>query len=154
MRPGAAVSTGCFALLSVWSFADGDVLFAGIFVAIGLANLYLALRHGTPDARRRAGAGAATSSRSSGRASGSAVRATPRGPGGRPATASSQDDAELARARKNWRTIAVGGMVAAVPAALWFPPLALVLAACSVYAAHQARSGRPQAARGVPVGTR
>ncbi|MGC5615109.1 hypothetical protein [Georgenia sp. Z1491] len=138
MRPGAALSTGCFALLSVWSFSDGDMLFAGIFVAIGLANLYLSLRHGTPPARGRAGAAGTTRGATG---ADSPVRVA----------TSTRDDAEEARIRKNWRVIAIGGMVVAVVAALSFPPLALVLAACSAYAAHRARSVRPQAAR--PVGT-
>lgn len=125
MRPGSAIAAGCFALLSVWRFSDGEVFWAVVFAALSLAYLAVTLRAGT-GRTHRAPPGVA--------ARGPVVDGVP-----------SAGTAALAEQhRRGWKVIAVVGLVAAGLTVVWFPPLSLLLAGCAAYSAHRASLlGRP-----------
>lgn len=119
MSPGSAVAAACFALISLWRFADGEFVWAAVFAALALANLAFSMRKGNPrtspakDVRGRTG---------------------------------KQLSADEMITRRNWRVIAVTGLVLSIAALFWFPPLALVMSGLTVYSALQLRKFRTTAA--------
>ena len=117
MSPGSAVAAACFALISLWRFSDGEYVWAAVFAALALANLAFSMRKG---------------------------RSTTGGSRSRAAAARLTGDE--ARTRRNWRIIAGAGLVLTIAAMFWFPPLALVMSALTVYSALQLRKFRTTAA--------
>jgi len=117
MAPGGAVSAACLALLSTWRFADGQLGWALVLAVAAVVVVVLSLRRGA--AVMSAGVPARASA-------GAAAGAGP-----------DQD-----RVRRTWWVIGAAGLVSSLLAAPVFPPLALVLAGCAVYAAHSARRTR------------
>lgn len=118
MSPGSAIAAACFALISLWRFADGEFIWAAVFAILALANLAFSMRKGSP-VRPRSGT---------------------RG------TSTAQLTADEATTRRNWRVIAAAGVALSIASLFWFPPLALVMSGLTVYSALQLRKFRTTAA--------
>ncbi|WP_309072564.1 hypothetical protein [Arthrobacter sp.] len=120
MSPGSAIAAACFALISLWRFSDGEYVWAAVFAALALANLAFSMRK--------------------------ASSTTGGSRGFRSRTAAARLTEDEVRTRRNWRIIAGAGLALTIAAMFWFPPLALVMSALTVYSALQLRKFRTAAA--------
>lgn len=118
MSPGSAISAACFALISLWRFSDGELVWAAVFAALALANLAFSMRKGSSAAVRSQGSrGKVTAQLTEGEGT----------------------------TRRNWQIITGSGLAFSIAALFWFPPLALVMSALTVYSVLQLRKLRTTA---------
>ena len=122
---GYALGGLCFALLAAFRLNDGSTLWAAVFGLAALANAYLSVRFVLPPSL-------------------GGMRSQEAGPQG-PASAPSEiPPEEMRRALKvyesrtrGWLIISVVGWIATVGVILLAPPLALLTAALSLFAAYR-----------------
>ncbi|MBW3602165.1 MAG: hypothetical protein KY434_05635 [Actinobacteria bacterium] len=124
MRYNYLLAAACFGLLASFRSADGDAGWAGLFAALAVGNLFLAVR-GRPEGAGR----------------------------GRPADGPGPTRAELHRSlraqesgSRSWLVIALSGWALAVAGLFLFAPMGLVVGGLAAYSSLRYRRARRSAA--------
>jgi hypothetical protein len=127
---GYALGGLCFAVLAAFRLNDGSTLWAAVFGLAALANAYLSVRFVLPPSL-------------------GGVRSQEAGPPGPASAPSEPPPEEMRRAlevyefrTRGWLVISVVGWIATVGVILLTPPLALLTAALSLFAAYRFRRCR------------